>query len=192
MTRTAYAPTNARTRRAEVSKASGGQSLRLIPLAMVMIIAAIAVIGIISIRYPSKFIAALGHTEVIDFAVAPTCTNTGLTEGKHCSVCSEILVAQQTVAALGHTYDDTYDASCNTCGELRDVPSQEPTKESTKEPTREPTKEPTKAPETVAPVPGTEPSTSNGGGCFSSVSLSSALLLPLCLVFVTVLRKKED
>ena len=49
------------------------------------------------------YVAATGHTEVTDAAVAATCTTAGLTEGKHCSVCNEVLVAQTTVAALGHT-----------------------------------------------------------------------------------------
>lgn len=51
-------------------------------------------------------IAATGHTEVIDPAVAPTCTETGLTEGKHCSVCNIVITAQETVAANGHTWDE--------------------------------------------------------------------------------------
>ncbi len=46
---------------------------------------------------------ANGHTEEILQAVAPTCTETGLTEGKKCSVCNETLVAQEVVKANGHT-----------------------------------------------------------------------------------------
>ena len=48
-------------------------------------------------------IPATGHTEVVDEAVAPTCTVAGKTAGKHCSVCDEVLVAQTTVPANGHT-----------------------------------------------------------------------------------------
>ena len=41
---------------------------------------------------------------VVYEAVAPDCINNGLTEGKHCAVCAEVLVAQKTVEALGHSY----------------------------------------------------------------------------------------
>jgi len=51
-------------------------------------------------------IAALPHTEVIDKAVAATCTETGLTEGMHCSVCKAVLIAQETVKANGHKYTE--------------------------------------------------------------------------------------
>jgi hypothetical protein len=40
------------------------------------------------------------HFEVIDEAVEPTYTKTGLTEGSHCSVCGKTLVAQKEVKAL--------------------------------------------------------------------------------------------
>lgn len=64
-------------------------------------------------------IPALGHTVVTDEAVAPTCESTGLTEGSHCSVCGEVIVAQETVEALGHAYDDgvvTTEATCTESG----------------------------------------------------------------------------
>jgi hypothetical protein len=38
--------------------------------------------------------------------IAATCTETGLTEGKHCSVCNEVLVAQEAVAANGHSFSE--------------------------------------------------------------------------------------
>ena len=47
---------------------------------------------------------APGHTEVIDAAVAPTCTATGLTEGRYCSVCDEVLVKQEVVPKATHAY----------------------------------------------------------------------------------------
>lgn len=60
-------------------------------------------------------IAALGHTEVTDAAVAATCTGTGLTEGKHCSVCNEVLVAQSETAALGHDWKGATCSAPETC-----------------------------------------------------------------------------
>ena len=45
---------------------------------------------------------ALGHTEQIIPAKEATCYETGLTEGKICSVCNEVLVEQKVVLSLGH------------------------------------------------------------------------------------------
>ena len=54
--------------------------------------------------YVSDYVNAKGHTEVVDTAVEPTCTQTGLTAGKHCSVCKEVLVAQTVINKKDHTY----------------------------------------------------------------------------------------
>lgn len=78
-------------------------------------------------------IAATGHTIVVDERVEPTCTETGLTEGSHCSICDKVIVAQTTIAATGHTYVSVTTASptctetgtrvdtCSVCGEERTV-----------------------------------------------------------------------
>ena len=60
----------------------------------------------------------LPHTEAIDAAVPATCSATGLTEGKHCSVCNAVLVAQTEVAKLSHTeaIDAAVPATCTATG----------------------------------------------------------------------------
>ncbi|MGM9552901.1 MAG: leucine-rich repeat protein, partial [Faecousia sp.] len=62
----------------------------------------------------TREIAATGHTEVIDAAIAATCTEAGKTEGKHCSVCNAVLAAQEKIPALGHKYEN---GVCVRCGE---------------------------------------------------------------------------
>ena len=67
------------------------------------------------------------HSEIIDKAVASTCIETGLTEGSHCSGCGTILVPQNVVPVLDHSYGNpafqwtadyrcNVSASCTHCG----------------------------------------------------------------------------
>ncbi len=63
-------------------------------------------------------IPATGHTEVTDAEIEATCTQTGLTQGKHCSVCNEVIVAQSIIPAKGHTEvtDAKIEATCTQSG----------------------------------------------------------------------------
>lgn len=44
------------------------------------------------------------HIAVTDDAVTATCTESGKTEGSHCSVCGEVFVKQEEIPALGHEF----------------------------------------------------------------------------------------
>ena len=100
---------------------------------------------------------AKGHTETIDPAKEATCTQTGRTQGSHCSVCGVVIKAQTVTPALGHhysgdyaydadghwrvcsrcaaleekhshVYDDDKDTICNDCGFERTIKNPEPEK----------------------------------------------------------------
>lgn len=51
-------------------------------------------------------IKALGHTIVMDQAVLATCIQTGKTEGSHCSVCGEVIKAQEEIPVTGHRWGE--------------------------------------------------------------------------------------
>ena len=103
---------------------------------------------------------AKGHTETIDPAKEATCTQTGRTQGSHCSVCGVVIKAQTVTPALGHhysgdyaydadghwrvcsrcaaleekhshVYDNDKDAICNDCGFERTIKNPEPEKPDT-------------------------------------------------------------
>lgn len=58
------------------------------------------------------------HTEAVSDAIAPTCTETGLTEGKYCTVCQAVLIEQQVIPALGHEEEivNSQDSTCTVAG----------------------------------------------------------------------------
>lgn len=88
------------------------------------------------ITIPAQSVATVvvdghNHIAVTDNAAAPTCTETGLTQGSHCSVCGEVIIPQETVPATGHTsvVDNavaptctvtglTQGSHCSVCGEV--------------------------------------------------------------------------
>ena len=71
--------------------------------------------------YVNQYVDSVGHTEVVDPAKEPTATQTGLTAGRHCSVCNTVLVKQEVIPALGNLV--LSNLTCNSSGyyELRTV-----------------------------------------------------------------------
>ena len=67
----------------------------------------------------TKEIPATGHTEAEIPAVEATCTTAGSTAGVKCSVCDTVLVAPETIDALGHDFSvfvSSTAADCQTQG----------------------------------------------------------------------------
>ena len=61
---------------------------------------------------------ATGHKVVVDQAKEATCTEDGLTEGKHCSVCKEVIKKQEVIPSTGHkeVLDSAKEATCTNTG----------------------------------------------------------------------------
>ena len=89
--------------------------------------------------YMEKGKLALGHKEIVDNAVEPTCIKSGLTEGSHCAVCKQIIVEQEVIAAKGHTAQTingtpatctenglTDGKKCSACGEILEAQKEIP------------------------------------------------------------------
>ena len=57
-------------------------------------------------------IPKVAHNEVVDKAVAPTCKDTGLTQGSHCSMCNATIKKQETVPVTNdhNVVQDAYKA----------------------------------------------------------------------------------
>ena len=92
-------------------------------------------------RYEDEVIPAKGHTDrdknyICDVCgkelctehqpkkvagKAATCTETGLTDGKSCALCGDILEAQKVIPVKNHDYSDGLDGTCNSCGVHRET-----------------------------------------------------------------------
>ena len=66
--------------------------------------------------YVADNVDALGHTDELVPGYAATCTEDGLTDGKKCSTCGEVLTAQTVIPALGHIDEAPHDYTCDSCG----------------------------------------------------------------------------
>ncbi len=68
--------------------------------------------------YTDDYVDANGHVGLVNKAIAATCTESGLTEGRYCEVCKEVFAKQETIPALGHkeVTDAAVAATCTASG----------------------------------------------------------------------------
>ena len=66
----------------------------------------------------TEITVSIGHVEIEDAAVAPTCEKDGLSAGTHCARCDKVLIEQKTIPAKGHTVhiDEGKAATCEESG----------------------------------------------------------------------------
>lgn len=105
------------------------------------------------------------HTPEAIPGKAPTCTETGLSEGSQCSVCHTVLVVQETLPATGHSYSN---GVCTVCG-AKDPDAEKPT------PTPTPSPAPTSQPE----GPAQTGDSANLPVLFTTMTISALCLLLL-------------
>ena len=99
----------------------------------------------------------------------PTCTEQGYTTHT-CANCEDSYV-DSYVNAFGHTYDNDADSTCNVCGEVRQIATEQTTAQTTV----------------------TSDSDEKASGCGSSISSGSVLMILLigCVACVSVKKKKQ-
>ena len=66
----------------------------------------------------SQTLQAIGHKETVIKGYAATCTASGLTDGKRCTVCGDMLVQQNAIPSVGHNemVENGYAATCTASG----------------------------------------------------------------------------
>ena len=129
------------------------------------------------------------------------CTTTGLTDGTKCSVCGEILKAQEVIELQGHSYGDwvvvkeatatekgSEARACGVCGvsETREIPATGEVPSETK-PT-EPESKPTTP--TKQPTQPTQGGNNEGNNTVLIVAVIALFVAAAAIIVLLILKKK--